>query len=266
MVKPYFYCIFLFIFFLTQSVYAERKIVYMTVAKGGSHMIQKALGLITDKSFRELPSPKDFQRKASSYLNLNDPSIIHHHLEAGYDLIRNDTSGNLCKIVMIRDPRDVIVSMMEWVKMIGDTPLAIEFMKLPQEQQIAELIQSPNLNMNNMFAAVFNTKASLQEALKWINDPSVFLCRFEDLIGPLGGGNRTTQLTTIRTLALHIGEQLSEQRIEEIADSLFGDTFTFRQGQIGSWHQVFTPYLKDVFKQTMGQELILLGYESNEQW
>jgi len=42
--------------------------------------------------------------------------------------------------------------------------------------------------------------------------------------------------------------------------------FTFRQGQIGSWREVFTPYHKDLFKRTMGQELILLGYEPDDQW
>jgi len=227
-VRSYFYCTCFILLCLSQPVYSEKKIVYMTVAKGGSHLIQKAIGLITEKPFRELPSPEDFYKKAPALLDPNDPSIIHHHLAAGYELIRCDTSGKFSIVVMIRDPRDVIVSMMEWIKVIGDTPLAIEFVKLPQEIQIAEIIEHPDLNMNGigMFSAIFDTKASLQEALKWINNPSVLLCRFEDLVGPLGGGSRIKQLETIRSLAIHLGEDLSEQKIEEISDSLFGDTFT----------------------------------------
>ena len=237
----------------------------MTVAKGGSHLIQKAIGLITQRPFRELPSAKDL-KKPHVFFDSSDPTVIHHHLVEGYEMIRCDTSGKFCIVVMVRDPRDVIVSMFEWVKVIGDTPLAKEFLELPEERQIAELIEHPNLNMNGTFSAVFDTKTSLQEALKWIDNPSVLLCRFEDLVGPLGGGTRTKQIEAVRFLALHLGEDLSEQKVEEIADSLFGDTFTFRQGQISSWREVFTPYHKELFKRTMGEELILLGYEPNNEW
>ena len=63
-----------------------------------------------------------------------------------------------------------------------------------------------------------------------------------------------------------MGVDLSLQQVQEIADTLFGDTVTFRKGQIGSWRDLFTPFHKALFKEVMGEELIRLGYESDCNW
>lgn len=102
-----------------------------------------------------------------------------------------------------------------------DTPLAQKFRQLTLENQIAELIEHPNLNMNGIFPFIFDTKAAIQESLKWIEDPSNFVYRLEDLVGPSGGGNRNKQIETLHSLAKHMGCDLTHHRIEEIADNLF---------------------------------------------
>ncbi|MEI8365447.1 MAG: hypothetical protein WCF65_03420 [Parachlamydiaceae bacterium] len=255
---------FLLLFSLTCTavpLYSEQKIVYMTIPKGGSQLIRKAIGMITARPFRRLPQPEIFQENELPYLDPLDPTIVFHHLEAGYEVIRCATSGRYCKIVMIRDPRDVIVSMAEWIHAVGHTALAKLFMGLPVEKQIAELIECPNLKMNGILPFVFDTKAGIQEALLWMNDPSVHICRFEDLVGPLGGGSKERQLEAVHSLAQHMGYDLPQQEIEEISENLFGGTMTFRQGMIGEWRKVFTPEHVELFKNTMGCELVSLGYE-----
>ena len=236
----------------------------MTMPKGGSQLIRKAISMISPAPIRQLPSPEEFHLEFLAHLNA-DPVIFHHHLESGYESIR-DSSGCFRKILMIRDPRDVIISMIEWIQVMGSSPLAREFIQLPIEQQMTELIVHPNLQMNGKIPFVFDTRNVVKEALKWIEKSDLFLCRFEDLVGPSGGGSKVKQEETILALGTHMGVDLSLQQVQEIADTLFGDTVTFRKGQIGSWRDLFTPFHKALFKEVMGEELIRLGYESDCNW
>jgi hypothetical protein len=101
-------------------------------------------------------------------------------------------------------------------------------------------------------------------ALEWMKDPSVFVCRFEHLIGPKGGGNPLQQKETIDALGRYLGYILSSEDIIYIQDHLFGETDTFREGKIGSWKKHFLPQHTELFKHVMGKELLELGYSDEE--
>lgn len=257
----------LYIFFAVSLLCAEEvkpKIVYFTVPKGGSQLFKKVMSLITQKPMRRLMPL--YESPWPDFLSPLDPCIAYHHLEFGYDSILEDEESSFLKVIMIRDPRDVIVSMAAWIQVMADTEAARQFVRLPLEEQIALLISAPDLSMNGRYPYVFDTKMILQCALKWMKNPSVLVCRFEDLVGTKGGGSRERQILALTTLSEHLHYDLSSVQIAEIADSLFGDTITFRKGQIGSWREVFTPFHKELFKAKMGQELIDLGYEQDYAW
>lgn len=237
------------------------KIVYFTIPKGGSHLLRKAVGLITERPIKMLPSPKH-----QPLGDFSDSSIRCHHLEPGYDVILEDVSGIFIKAIMIRDPRDVIVSMAAWIQVMANTDAAKEFIKLPLEEQITQLIVNPDLSMNGNYIFIFDTQLTIRCALQWMTNPTVLVCRFEDLVGEKGRGCRIRQIEAISTLSNHLRCSLSQEKIEDIADRLFGDTATFRTGQIGSWRQTFTPLHKELFKARMGKELIELGYEKDNEW
>lgn len=169
-------------------------------------------------------------------------------------------------MMMIRDPRDVIISMAAWIAQMAETKRTNEFITLPLEAQITQLIITANLSMNGSHQFVFDTHAVLQCPLKWMEDSSVFVCRFEDLVGSKGGGDDAKQIKTMKALASHLHSNATSKEIEEISLELFGETATFRSGQIGSWEEVFTPLHKELFKLHMGDMLIALGYEKDHSW
>jgi hypothetical protein len=72
----------------------------------------------------------------------------------------------------------------------------------------------------------------------WSSRPNVTTIRFEDLVGPQGGGNDSQ--TTVERIAEAMQITLSPERRSEIAKDLFGGTVTFRRGAIGSWQEVQT--------------------------
>ncbi len=94
------------------------------------------------------------------------------------------------------------------------------------------------------------------------------LVKFENLIGPKGGGSYEQQLKTIMKISQHLGIPLSLQKIQTVIADLFGGTWTFREGQIGGWKKYFTPEIKKAFKQDprLIQLLIDLGYENGSNW
>ena len=167
---------------------------------------------------------------------------------------------------MIRDPRDVIISMLEWIKVMAKSHEADRFLSLSQEKQIKELIEAPDLSMNGGYPFVFDTVLGVKTAITWMQDPSVLVCRFEELVGPQGGGCQWKQKEALKRLAKHLGVFLREEEIQVIAIELFGDTCTFRKGCIGSWKEAFTDEHKALFKQVLGKELITLGYEQDDNW
>lgn len=220
---------------------------------------------MTKRPLRKLSSwPED--APLPSYLHPEDPTIIYHHLDGELELPEKNPSKSWIKILMIRDPRDTLLSMRTWIEVMADTPAALQFIQLPQEEQIHQLILAPDLSMNGRYPFVFDLALACELAAAWMQDPLVLVVRFEDLVGPLGGGSKERQIHTLQKLAEHLGLSLEDHEIEEIANDLFGDTVTFHKGQIGAWRSQLTPKQKDLFKSVMGKDLIELGYEQNYQW
>lgn len=85
-----------------------------------------------------------------------------------------------------------------------------------------------------------------------LDKPSVVAFRFEDLVGPEGGSYRLRHEEALKKLALILGQAIDTNEITNIALQLFGNTATFRKGQIGIWKQYFSDEYKSLFKEKMG--------------
>jgi hypothetical protein len=101
----------------------------------------------------------------------------------------------------------------------------------------------------------------------FLNNPRFFVVRFEDLIGPAGGGNKEKQTETIYKIAEYIGLPITMEVASQYGDELFGDTSgTFRKGQIGSWRTEMNKDQKKWMLDHFGKELIKLNYEKYYSW
>lgn len=104
--------------------------------------------------------------------------------------------------------------------------------------------------------------------LPWATSKKFMLIKFEDLIGEKGGGSAQKQVETIMNIGQHLGVKMTPQKTQALVDNLFGGTWTFREGQIDSWKNYFTPKIKHAFKQNanLTNLLIELGYEQDINW
>ena len=158
---------------------------------------------------------------------------------------------------MIRDLRDVLISSTFWgtTKELLDEALGVN-------SSIKERIRYLLMTKKGL------TFRTALKAFEWLEqDPEVLVCRFEDLVGPKGGGDLDKQKETLFCLAYHIGMELTQKKLDHIIEHLFGNTHTFRSGRIGSWKQNFDKEITQLFKASqLGTLLIKLGYENDHNW
>jgi hypothetical protein len=87
--------------------------------------------------------------------------------------------------------------------------------------------------------------------------------RFEDLVGPGGGGDAERQRASIASLLRHVGLVEEDGAVDAIAKELFSsESPTFRKGSAGGWRSAFDPELETLFDQVVGDRAIPYGYGS----
>ena len=137
-------------------------------------------------------------------------------------------------IVMIRDPRAVLNSLVHYISNDKSHYLHEYFRTLTEVEKF-----SVALNGNIKESKVLNSMLTRCNSISnWIEDPSVLCIRFEDLIGKKGGGDYKIQEETIKKILDFIDykDDYKKEKINLIRDTIFGDRKnTFRKGLIDSW-------------------------------
>lgn len=241
----------------------EKSVFCLTVPKSGTHLLKKILLMVMNEN--EMTFTNVGQAPFKQTLIPYEPYFFFNHVFPAFADFRSADPDEFTKVILIRDPRDAIVSFMHMLR--NRWPWAPqEFLRdfscLSEAQQLSQAILMPD--------AYLGLHLFFQEAIEWMRDPSVLVVRFEDLVGPEGGGTRYRQKKALKALFKHLGFNLTREEIDFIAYHAYGPAGmpakAFRNGQIGTWPQYFTEYHKELFKFVMGDVLIQLGYEKDNNW
>jgi hypothetical protein len=143
---------------------------------------------------------------------------------------------NYRHLFILRDPRAVVVSLLDFILDARGMPrphfLQADFREMNIQARLNFILDggtAPRAGVTTQgFADVYRA------LLKWESDPDCLVVRFEDLVGPQGGGDAERQRTAIARIAAHLGH-----RMEDVADrmaTVFDPASrTFRAGQIDGW-------------------------------
>jgi hypothetical protein len=173
--------------------------------------------------------------------------------------------------LIIRDPRDMVVS---FAHMIATAP---DGRKANQTEIIADLITGQQKHYVSWACEIQEAYPLLWELglydyyslyLPWMQEKNFMLVRFEDLVGPSGGGSVETQINTVKAIARHMRHTITQEKLTDVMKNLFGGTWTFREGKSAGWKKHFTPEIKALFQKDkrLMQLLVDLGYEKNFSW
>lgn len=296
-------CCFNFAHIQLKAKQKQDRVICLTIPKSGTHLLIKCLslfkipGIETDyktspntkaaiskiRALNQQPPPHhykgrfhtetvgDIPKKIVSHLHENKKHLIWTHwphTQACQELFQTFGTVNF---LMIRDPRDLIVS---FAKMIQKGPhgqiadfdkILLDLIDGRKQYYIAwgvELQEAYPLLWDLGVAAFYNCYTP------WMKASNFCVIKFENLVGPKGNGSLDLQLQELAKIAHHLKIAITPEQMRSIAEQLFGQTWTFREGQIGSWKQCFTPVIKDAFKKAPGacQLLIDLHYETDDLW
>jgi sulfotransferase 6B1 len=220
-------------------------------------------------SERTIQNPKHFPTtfRELSYRLLPGQYVV-AHLSTLPGNVESIQENRIRHILIVRDPRDVAVSYYRYLTYMPHAcpPVAYHYpcraIDTDSERLALVLSGIPQQNfMPNLYDNLY------RHAMPWLDETNVHKVRFENLVGPEGGGSATRQQETLHGICTYLGIEHDGEKVVALANKLFGgNTNTFNKGQIGRWREEFTPRHVDLFKEICGNLLQRMGYEENNNW
>jgi hypothetical protein len=254
---------------LTEHYMSRRPALVNGIPKAGTHVLfelMRAFGYQEPRS-DALPSYHD-SFNPGAYYNLQH--ITRRYLAQPMQNIGSfiDVICSSPILLIVRDPKDVVVSLAHYLSVeTAYHILQSHFANLSAKERILAVIRGDYpvpiyINRDMYFNG--NIRDLYLAYADWLRFPltNTIILRFEDLIGPRGGGNLERQLRSIWTaqLALHVSGTP-----EQFAEHVFAPTsVTFRKGRIGSHKQEFQKDHWTAFNSLQADFLKLFGYEQTE--
>lgn len=237
-----------------------------SIPKCGTHLILKCLQQLTGR--KQFPIAGFTQLHIADYVKAGD-AILKGHTICNDRNIQIFHAKDSLGFLIVRDPRDQVVSMMHWIN--KHKKIWSKYIQSSEREILIDLI----IDGKNVYSVQFDGPEVHHLAgitsfydlfLPWAGEPNVLLIKFEDLVGAKGGGTQEAQLKAVADIARHLDKDFSEIKVQSVANALFGNSYTFQKGQIGRWREYFDDDLKNLFKQYGGKLLIELGYEEDFNW
>jgi hypothetical protein len=163
-------------------------------------------------------------------------------------------------VLMLRDPRDVAVSGAEYISSRQGHHLGKAFGSLDSDGRLLASIRGLALG------ELSDLRTRVSSMMGWRGETLTTTIRFEDLVGPQGGGTAESQEKGVAQIAGHLGVHMTPSQIENVASQLHGGTPTFRRGRTGDWEQAFGITHRAAAGPMIGDLLRDLGYERDDAW
>lgn len=180
-----------------------------------------------------------------------------HRVDGNFLSEWTDT-GSPPLVLNYRDPRDTVISMINFLAgrtsegygnvLEADIFSAILASKPTWEEKIDYALRDPSFIGRDQFV----------KALWLLNHPKVCKVRYEDLVGPQGGGSRQQQVEAVGRILDHVG---SDRDAEAVADRIYNpESWSFYRGRSGGWQDHFTARNLARFTEQFGDILNQYGY------
>lgn len=267
------------------------RLIAITVAKSGTHLLYKALEGFGISLAYEVPYAyhQGIQLLDGSEGSIEDSKLWSLYQEVRESLAALQPGGNkfsqghlpfnkinvnllasfgYSKLVMLRDPRAIAVSFMFHV-LNTEHPLKPFFLSLPDnDARLLASIQGVTPSQTGQEEIFLKDVGQRFRVIaNWLQQPNTYEIRFEHLIGPQGSGSKAVQITALAELARFLNIRVSSRQLEAIAGRVFDTTSeTFRAGQIDGWRKHFKPYHIEALKKSANDVLLEFGYEAHSNW
>ena len=241
------------------------RLVATTIPKSGTHLLGNILnqfpGLNHKLSMQVLYRDTSYLKNTLESLDPGDFMLDHVYWSAEAVEAIKDAGAKV--IFMMRDPRDVLVSLLYFYLFHDYTNHIASWLRTECDNDGDRLMA-----LINGVPDVFESRCRwLEYFVPWADEDHVCVVRFEELVGERGGADDNTQRDAVMRMSDFLGIELSQGVIDSIKkESWRKDAATFRKGRLGQWKELFSPAHRDAFKQQFGRQLVEMGYEKDDAW
>lgn len=159
---------------------------------------------------------------------------------------------------IIRDPRDVLLSYINYQKTRANFPFHKEFNHMSLDESIAHVLDQKKVKC--IVAAPLADR--IENGIGWLLDPAVYFTKFESLIGPKGGASVKEQLNVVSQVCVYLGLNLSLTRLKEISGKVFDSSSkTFHKGAVAQWRSVFNERQQALINEKLAESIVSMGYD-----
>jgi hypothetical protein len=250
------------------------RILVNSFPKAGTHLITAELTKLDGirNSYLHL-QPRDFNRLAPDRRRLLDFELDGHALARR---LRKIGKGQIVTahfayvkefrrlldeleyrtIFVVRDPRDVLISDLNYVK------------TLPRHFLHRTLMEEFTTDAERLEAMIRGIERPpyvrplaerWQRYLGWMAAPGVLTVRFEDVVGTAGGGDDAVKRASMGRISAHIGRGDGAVPEDDVLHRQKW-TPTLRSGRTNRWREVLTPAQIALFEREMSGVMTALGY------
>jgi hypothetical protein len=148
------------------------------------------------------------------------------------------TELNYFHLVIIRDPRAVVASLIPFILNAQSTGMGVHF--LANDFKAMSPMQRLHFVLEGGYASKAEVKVDsfievYRSMLAWHNEPNCLLVRFEDLVGEQGGGNTDKQKNVVTNIASYLDVKFDEDISSKLSQIYNPSARTFRIGKIDGW-------------------------------
>ena len=242
------------------------KIFLNSIPKSGTHLLSRTLMYLPTLRYSVEKTLIVGKQKEQSILDriakIRPGEFILGHIKNNKKVFHLMQEKSIRSIMLIRDPRQIVISHYKYVTYIEVTHYSHHFFKN---------LKDDNERLLAVINGVENKVESIDKILDsysdWLTNSDTLVVKYEDLIGEKGGGRYSAQIDVLNKISSFLGIKINENEIKKLTESIFStDSPTFRSGRIDSWRGELSNEHKELLKQKVGAWLIRYGYEKDLNW
>ena len=195
---------------------------------------------------------------------LRGGDIAYGHLHAAPEAVEFLIQKDVAAYFILRDPRDVVISHVHYITEMEPNHIHHEYYNR-ELASFDERLRTSILGIPDPSIPFPDIFQRFDPYLGWLDHWQVHSLHYEDLMT-----DQENMLSRILEHAIRNGFPEPSDRGEALkilAESIDPQRSpTFRTGKVGGWQDSFSRENKRLFKDVVGDLLIRLGYEQNNDW
>ena len=237
------------------------KVVLNSLPKSGTHLLESLFFQLPlmrhcgHKTLRiETQSP--IKPKLQLISSLKKGQFMLAHMQFHKSIIRTANDNEVKIVCLIRDPRDVLMSHLNYIENMDVTQKSHNFIALYNSR-----IDKLNAMIEGKKGVLEPFPVVLDKFHLWINQPEILCVKFEHLIGPNGGGDKQDQINTVKKICDFISIEMKASELEKICKNIYSvKSSTFNKGKTGNWKNVLNEEEKKWLNNILFQQLNNFGF------